>query len=86
MAKNILDLQKLDLTDYQVRNLIVSLDKVNEPCLKKLWDKLLPLATPIGGYTNSVWHDFKPNDAKALVSWLNENGFNILRITFKKVG
>lgn len=83
MAKNILDLQKLDLTSYQVRNLVVSLKKVNEPRLKMLWDKLLPLATPIGGYANSVWHNFKPNNAKDLVSWLNDNDFNILHISFR---
>ena len=83
MAKDILDLQNLDLAGYQVRNLVVSLKKVSEPRLKLLWDKLLPLATPLCGCADSVWHNFKNNDAKDLVSWLTDNKFTILHISLK---
>jgi hypothetical protein len=82
MVKEIKDLVVADLVGKQVTSLVVSTKYVREKKLKALWDKILPIAKPIGGIRGqSVWCDFKSNNAKDLVEWLNFNKYNILKMT-----
>lgn len=80
MAKDIKALQTADLAGKQVSYLAFASKKMPQPRFDELWDYLLPLATPVGGYNYSVWKDFKENNATEILAKFKDGELLEVRI------
>lgn len=72
MAKEIKALLSQNLEGKKVTYLAFANKRMKQSRFDSIWDKLLPLATPVGGYQYSVWKDFKENNAQEILAMFTE--------------
>lgn len=73
MDYTISDLRKQDLVGKKVTYLAFISKGMPQTRYDEIWDKLLAVATPVGGFQYSVWKDFKDNDASEILAVFAEH-------------